>query len=103
MTYLDSIANDIRGVVSPDALPEGDASNLFRSYAVLLLAKGESVTGEDVHNAWVAWMKEKGEQHESMVPFNELPIATQKEDSPFVLAIRQVARERKVGGSNQSS
>jgi hypothetical protein len=99
---LDSIANDIRDAVSPTALPDGDASNLFRSYAVLLLAKGESVTGEDVHNAWVAWMKEKGEQHDSMVPFDELPIATQKEDSPFVLAIRKVARERKVGDDQSS-
>ncbi len=92
MTYLDSVAADIRNAVQADALPEGDTTGLFRSYAVLLLAKGGAVTGEDVHNAWVAWMASKGEDHESMVPFNQLPTETQAEDSPFVEAIRSVAR-----------
>ena len=61
---------------------------------VLLLAKGEEVTREDVHNAWVAWMLDKGEAHESMVPFAELSAETQAEDSPFMAAVRAVARER---------
>jgi hypothetical protein len=54
MTYLDTIAADIRDAGSANALPNGDTSNLSLSYAVLLLAKGEEVTREDVHNAWVA-------------------------------------------------
>lgn len=103
MTYLDAVAEDIRRAVSPSALPDEDTSSLFLSYAVLLLAKGEAVTGEDVHNAWVAWMEAKGEDHESMVPFAGLPVSIQSEDSPFVLAIRRVAHERSVGGSHQSS
>jgi hypothetical protein len=61
-------------------------------YAVLLLAKQENVTGEDVHNAWVAWMLSKGQQHDAMVPFSQLAPNTQAEDSPFVTAIRAVAR-----------
>ena len=81
--------------MSPSALPDDDTSNLFLLYAVLLLAKGDAVTHEDVHNAWVAWMGSKGEEHESMVPFTELPPGTQGEDSPFVLAIRSVARKLK--------
>ena len=73
-------------------MPDENTSDLFLLYGVLLLAKGEAVTREDVHNAWVAWMAIKGEDHQSMVPFSQLPPETQAEDSPFVLAIRQVAR-----------
>lgn len=94
MTYLDPIAEAIRAAVPSVRLPEEDTDHLFRLYAVLLLAKGEGVTGEDVHNAWVAWMASRGEEHESMVPFAELPSETQGEDSPFVVAIRLVAKSR---------
>lgn len=94
MTYLEAVAEAIRREVPNEALPDGDISPLFLGYAVLALAKGESVTRADVHNAWVAWMVEKGESHESMVPFADLPPDAQAEDSPFVLAIRKVAVER---------
>ncbi len=94
MTYLDVVATAIKKCTPDDALPEDNAIDLFRSYAVLLLAKGEAVTGEDVHNAWVAWMASRGLVHDSMVPFKDLPPATQAEDSPFVLAIRAAARYR---------
>jgi hypothetical protein len=94
VTYLDGLAADIRNGVPQDALPDEDISNLFLLYAVLLLAKGEMVTGEDVHNAWVAWMESKGEEHESMVTFDELPLSVRAEDSVFVEAIRRVAHER---------
>ncbi len=92
MNYLESLAKEIQRAVAGDALPDDDTSGLFLMYAVVLLARGEDTSREDVHNAWVAWMIAKGEQHESMVPFAELPAATQAEDSPFVLAIRSVAR-----------
>lgn len=97
MTYLDALAGAIQGAVPAGVLPDEDASDLFLMYAVLLLAKGEAVTREDVHNTWVAWMESKGKVHESMVPFAELPLGTQSEDSPFVIAIRQVAQERSSG------
>jgi len=96
MTYLDAVAAEIRSAVPPEALPDEDTSSLFRIYAVLLLAKGEDVTREDVHNAWVAWMLGKGEAHESMVPFAELSAETQAEDSPFMVAVRTVARRHGV-------
>jgi hypothetical protein len=96
MTYLDALADEIRRDVPQDALPEEDTSSLFRIYAVLLLAKGEEVTREDVHNAWVAWMLDRGQAHESMVPFTELSAETQAEDSPFMVAVRTVARRHGV-------
>jgi hypothetical protein len=96
MTYLDALADEIRRAAPSDALPDEDTSSLFRSYAVLLLAKGEEVTPEDVHNEWVAWMLDRGESHESMVPFAELSAETQAEDSPFMVAVRTVARRNGV-------
>ena len=95
MTYLERLAQQIRHSAGGDDLPDGDTSRLFLIYAVLLLAKGEAVTREDVHNAWVAWMIGKDEQHESIVPFATLPPDIQAEDSPFVRAIRTVSRQQK--------
>ena len=62
VTYLDAVAEDIRRAVPPAVMPDEDTTDLFLSYAVLLLAKGEGVTREDVHNAWVAWMASRGER-----------------------------------------
>jgi hypothetical protein len=95
VSYLDEVADYLRNAVPADALPDEDTTGLFLLYAVLLLAKGDAVTREDVHNAWVAWMSSRGEDHESMVPFSELSSDTQAEDSPFVGAIRNVARKLK--------
>ena len=94
VTYLDAIAEEIRAAIAPDVDVRENTSELFLDYAVLLLAKGEDVTLQDVHNAWVAWMLGKGEQHESMIPFEQLQSETQDEDLPFVNAIREVARLR---------
>jgi hypothetical protein len=94
MTYLESLASEIRAAVPGDLLPDGPVDDLFTVYAVLLLAKGDSVTGEDVHNAWVAWMLTQNKMHESMVPFSSLPANVRDEDSPYVRAIRSVVRTR---------
>jgi hypothetical protein len=99
MTYLDAVAMDIREATPSDKLPDESSTGLFLNYAVLLLAKGEAVTKEDVHNAWVAWMASEGREHESMVPFIALPQEVQDEDSPFVTAIRTVARSRNAEGT----
>lgn len=85
-------AGDLRlAEVPDDLLPDEDSDLLFLMYAVLLLAKGADVTREDVHNAWVAWMTHRGQDHESLVTFKDLPLETQAEDGPYVLAIRRVA------------
>ena len=94
MNYLDEIADEIRRAVPPSALPDGDMTDLFRLYAVLLLGKGRAVNREDVHNAWVAWMLGKGAHHNSLVPFHALDPQTKTEDSPFMQAIDDVARRR---------
>ena len=94
MNYLMRLAEQIREEVPANAMPSGDTSGLFLLYAILLLAKGELVTREDVHNAWVAWMLFQGEDHESMITYSELPRVKQEEDSPFMLAIHRVASKR---------
>lgn len=95
MNYLDAIADEIRAQVPDEAVPDDkDTRDLFRLYAVLMLAKGEAVSRKDVHNAWVAWMSARGQMHSSMRPFAELPDDTKAEDSPFVRAIRIVAARR---------
>lgn len=92
--YLDELAIAIYHEISPEALPDKDTSSLFRLYAVLARAKGEAVTREDVHDAWVAWTLERDPHHRSIRPFKELDTRTQQEDEPFVDAIHQVARKR---------
>ena len=92
--YLEELAQEIRDQVSPAALPDADTDSLFLLYAVLLLAKGEATSAEDVHNAWACWMVSRGEAHPSLVPFSSLDAETRAEDSPFVVAIRSVARSR---------
>jgi hypothetical protein len=92
--YLNDLAEAIRRAVPREALSEGDTSGLFRTYAVLLLAKGKQVTRADVHNAWVAWMADEDSSHQSLVPFGDLDAKTQAEDSPYLLAIRTVARSQ---------
>jgi hypothetical protein len=88
MSYLTELAEAIREEVDLDALPTDDTTSLFRIYAVLALAKGSEVTAEDVHNAWVAWMSEKDEDHPSIRPFRELSADVQMQDEPFADAIR---------------
>ncbi|MFE6506349.1 hypothetical protein ACFVDI_02060 [Nocardioides sp. NPDC057767] len=92
MTYLDDIAQTIRESVDPNVGVPGESDDLFRLYAVLSLVKGESVTARDVHDAWVAWMQTKGEEHESMIPFDSLDASTRAEDKPFVDAIHRAVR-----------
>ncbi len=98
--YLEQLADAIRDAVPEHLLPaEGDSRELFLIYAVLALAKGETVQPADVHDAWVAWMLARGEaDHDSMVPFDQLPEDVQREDEPFVAAIRSVARDLPPGG-----
>lgn len=90
--YIREIAQKIRAKVDPNALPEKGIDELFDSYAVLMLAKGEHVTNEDVHDAWSAWATKYSPTSKSLVPFENLPKEVQDDDTRFTLAIRQVAR-----------
>lgn len=86
--YLDDIAAEIREHVPEGRMPDGDAEELFRIYAVLLRAKGTDVTRSDVHDAWSAWMAKRNSEHASLVPYENLPEDVRDEDRIFATAIR---------------
>lgn len=90
-SYIDDIALAIHKEVEPLVAPEEDLP-LYRLYAVLLLAKGEAVTDEDVHNAYSAWASEHQPDLRSLVPFGGLPEFVQQMDRPYTAAICAVAR-----------
>lgn len=91
LSYIDELAQAIRRATPPELLPdEPDLDALYRLYAVLALVKGQAVTASDVHDAWSAWMLNRGESHASVVPFEHLPPDTRFEDEPFAAAIRKV-------------
>jgi hypothetical protein len=92
MNYLRPIANRIRDRVPRQMLPDGDATLLFDLYAALALSRGTQTNERDVHDAWVIWMISKAEDHPAMVPYERLERARQREDRPYVEAIREVAR-----------
>ena len=91
MNYLATIARSIEAKIGSDV--DGDSEGLYLIYAILARITGVNTTAENVHDAWNAWMLMKGESHESMVPFAELPSDIQAEDQPFVRAIREVAED----------
>ena len=90
MNYLRRIADEIAHVAGESDLDEG-RRRLFLLYAVLALVCGQGVERRDVHHAWVAWKILQGEEHSSMVPFEDLSADIQAEDEPFVAAIRRVS------------
>ncbi|RKT20211.1 hypothetical protein BX285_4695 [Streptomyces sp. 1114.5] len=95
MSHLDPIADLIRSCLPSEARPPTGSEDLFRIYAVLLQAKGEQVTDEDVHNAWTAWTQATDDSHRALVPFAELDARTRALDAPYTLAIRTAARHLK--------
>jgi hypothetical protein len=97
VNYLDKIAAEIQRTADPDALPPDDDLPLYRQYAVLLLAKGEEVTAEDVHNAWAAWASDHDPESRNLLPFKELSIRSQRKDDPYVEAIHKVAKRLRFG------
>lgn len=90
MNYLRPIADEIAREAGESELDE-PRRQLFLLYSVLALVCGQAVERRDVHHAWVAWMELQGEDHRSMVPFEELSASVQAEDDPFVEAIRRVS------------
>jgi hypothetical protein len=94
VTYLDDISAAIRHELPADLLPdEPHVERLLRCYAVLIRAKGDGVTIEDVHDAWAAWMLDVDPQHSAIRPFDQLDPQTQQQDLPFLRALHRVASE----------
>lgn len=89
--YLDDAVGAIREQIPKERLPEGDADDLLMMYAVLLRAKGSSVTQSDVHDAWSAWMAGRDGAHASLIPYSDLPEDVQEQDRVFTAAIRDAA------------
>lgn len=91
LNYLDRLAADIQRTADPESTPPDEDLPLYRLYAVLLLAKGEQVTSEDVHNAWAAWASDHDPENRNLLPFKELSLSVQRKDERYVNAIREVA------------
>lgn len=96
MNYLELIAAEIHREAHPQATPPDEDLPLYRQYAVLVLSKGQSVTAEDVHNAWAAWASEHDPNHRHLIPFKELSLSDQREDNPYVSASRKVATRLRI-------
>lgn len=89
--YLDKIAIEIQRTADPNTVPRDADLPLYRLYAVLLLAKGQDVTAEDVHNAWAAWASEHEPENRNVLPFKELSLRVQRKDQLYVDVIHQLA------------
>jgi hypothetical protein len=74
-------------------MPDENAEELLRSYAVLLRAKGSNITESDIHDAWSAWMAARDRSHESLVTYEDLSPDVRDADSVFVSAVRKAAHE----------
>ena len=82
----------------------GEEESLLGLYALLVLAKGEDVTLEDVHDAWSLWRVLGGWEYATvkssekketpyLVPFAQLTAEIAGYDQKYADAIRQAARE----------
>src|SRR5947207_2849054 len=91
--YLDDIASAIRSRIPAGRLPEGNSDELFRLYAVLLRAKGSSITESDVHDAWSAWMSIRNVDHESLVEYSKLDDSVRRQDRIFATAIKKATSD----------
>src|SRR6266446_1189119 len=91
--YLDRIASKIREYIPDERMPDGNAEELLRLYAVLLRSKGASVTYSDVHDAWSAWMVGRDRDHAALVAYEDLPSDVREEDRIFTKAVRRAAEE----------
>ncbi len=91
-SYVEQVAQRIFAERHPGETVPASLRDLYLGYAVLALVAGDSVTTEDVHNAWSAWATVHCPSHPSLRPFSELSRAEQDRDEPFCRAIRRVAR-----------
>lgn len=95
-TYIDKVVN----LVKKETGLKGN--QLIRYYALLVLAKGENITLQDIHNGWSMDMnfKEKnkycyGHDHFSIVPFDKLSKDIKAKDGRYLEGLKRVAEEVK--------
>ncbi|MCT7657641.1 DUF7701 domain-containing protein [Mycobacterium deserti] len=95
MTYLEDDASLIKSMLPRDVSPPAESDYLFILYAVLMRSQGEAVRLSDVHDAWTAWKLLTTDDHEALLPFDQLDPDVQAEDQPYVDAIVAAARRQK--------
>ena len=95
MNYLQSLADEIRNALPDDLVPDRGSDQLFVLYALLAHIKGDETDLRDVHDAWAAWkILMDHSEHPAIVPFDQLPLETKRQDQPFVDAIQRATRRR---------
>lgn len=104
MSYATFVTSRLSDMLHPETMKPGDGATLMRMYAVLVFAKGENVTLEDVHDVWSLWKTGEGWTYGEvknnaakvtpyLVPFADITDEIAAYDQPYVDAIKQVARE----------
>ncbi|MFI5891958.1 hypothetical protein ACIA5D_17795 [Actinoplanes sp. NPDC051513] len=66
--------------------------DLIDLYALLVLARGENTTLQDVHDAWSIWRNTGDPLHRSLVPFNQLATEVQELDRKYMNVIHDGAK-----------
>lgn len=98
-------------LLHPEKMSPGNGHTVVGLYALLVLTKGEDVTLEDAHEAWVMWkvledwtyapVKDNAAKKTPyLVPFPELDPVIAAYDQVYVDAMRQVARESKAASQS---
>lgn len=98
--YLEKIADTIKSFIPEERLPEDNYDELLVLYAVLLRAKGKNVTQSDIHDAWSAWMNKQDQDHNAIVPYEDLEKNVQAEDNMYAVAVRKAAEELNLQGGS---
>lgn len=94
--YIETIRRDLAAEVLARC-PGWDIAetpSLLDSYALLVLAVGEAVTSELVHDAWSIWSNTISPEHRYLIPFALLPTEVQQRDEVGRDAIATVAARR---------
>lgn len=96
-TYIDRV----RSLVKQETGLKGEG--LVDCYTLLVLALGENITLENIHDGWSVNMNSKkptpphcyGHDHLSIVPFKDLSKECQEKDRKYLDALKRVAKKLK--------
>ena len=65
---------------------------LIDFYTLLGLTCGDTVTNEDVHDAWAIWTNTRTPHHADLLPYDELNKDTQAKDGYYAEKISEAVR-----------
>ncbi|MGN8224115.1 RipA family octameric membrane protein [Gracilimonas sp. BCB1] len=97
---MEKIADTIKSFIPEERLPEDNYDELFVLYAVLLRAKGKNVTQSDIHDAWSAWMNKQDQDHNAILPYEDLEKNVQDQDNLYAVAVRKAAEKLNLQGGS---